>query len=100
MADNQTRYYKYYIVNTDAKNLNSCILGCSVTLHQAIELLNNYLDKTYEFNDYLKCFYVNSSTVCIYRYHYILSKELINKVTIIKYPVVSESCDRCNLIDM
>lgn len=94
-----TRYYKYYIINTDAKNFNSSILGCSSTLHQAIELMNKYLDDTFTFNDYLKCYYMNTSTVCIYRYHYIMPKELIYKITIIKYPIQSNYCDACNLIE-
>ena len=94
-----TRYYKYYILNTETKNINTSILGCASTLHQAIELMQKHLDDTYEFNDYLKCYYMNASTVCIYKYHYVMPKELINKITIIKYPVTEVACDRCNLID-
>jgi len=91
----ETRYYKYYILNTETKNLNTTILGSASSLHHAIELMQKYMDDNFKFDDYLKAYYVNLSTVCIYRYHYLMPKELLTKITIIKYPttIIEENSD-------
>lgn len=59
--------------------------------------MQKYLDETYEFNSHLKCDFVNNSTVCINRYYSWYPKEMINKISIVKYPSVPDSCDRCNV---
>lgn len=77
--------YKYNIVSLDCVNNNALILFTTYEYNKALEYLSNYLEKTFDFNNWLKCYFESSNSVCIYQYSYFKSKQLIFKLQILKF---------------
>lgn len=79
------KIYKYALIGNDTK-LNVCsILYVTCNQSDAIDFLTKYINNNFVLNNYLKAYYDDEKTISIFRYHYIMSKELIFKYQIITF---------------
>ena len=93
--------YKYNIILLNVIENTVEILHTCSEFKQALEHSQTYLTKTFELGPYLKANYDNQSSISIYKYHYLSSKELIYKIVIVKYcdTLTWQNCKTCIFVE-
>lgn len=80
------KMYKYSVIINNCIDNNVIILFTTAEYNKSLEYLNNYIENTMEFsNPWYKCYFESATSVCIYKYHYFTSKQLVTKLQIIKF---------------
>jgi hypothetical protein len=76
---------KYAVLSNNCKNHSIDILFVTPYEHEAIDFLSKYIINNFELDAYLKAYYENDKSICIYKYYYFHPKELIFKFQIINF---------------
>lgn len=76
---------KFVVIKNDMVDNDVSVLATFYGLESAIGFLNDHIDKNYDINDYLKCFYEKKNTIAIFQYSRIWPKKLILKFQILEY---------------
>ena len=58
-----TKITKYVVIKNDMIENDVSVLSTFYGLESAIGFLNEHIDKNYDINDYLKCFYEKKNTL-------------------------------------
>lgn len=81
---------KYQVIKLDCVNHDCEILYTGEDMPLALEFMKEYINKTYLFDNSLKCQYNNGGDVSIYEYYYLFPKQLTTKIMI---KIYEEYCD-------
>jgi hypothetical protein len=92
----ETDNYKYHVIMVSTEDHDVHILNTCYQYQEAAEFMNNYIDKNFEIDNYLKVYYNNKNSVSIYKYYMLFPKSCTYKFHIVKYTCLKFECNCCD----